>query len=63
MNMNQNDKLLEWLHTHPLIKIRALEELIGAKEGTIRQALAGRQGLSEKHVEPIKKILKQYGYK
>lgn len=59
----KSDKILQWLHTHPLIKIKPLEELINVKEGTIRQALAGRQGLAEKHIEPIKKILKQYGYK
>lgn len=59
----ETDKLLAWLHAHPLIKISPLERLCGVPDDVIQKALDKRQALSEKHVPAITKILKDYGFK
>lgn len=57
------DKLLNWLRDHDLFSINRLEERAGIPQRVLSKALKGDRPLPDKYVKPLKKILKEYGYK
>jgi hypothetical protein len=57
-------KLLTWLKSHPLIKIRELERDAGVPRGALNKALHGEpKYLSPKHKPKLVDILNRYGFK
>lgn len=55
--------LTNWLLENDLIVINRLEYRAGIPQRVLSKALKGVRPLPEKYVKPLKKILKEYGYK
>lgn len=60
-----SQKIIEFLKSHPLIKVRGLEVEAEIPNDTIRNAMEGKDGreIPEKHVPKIVGVLKKYGFK
>lgn len=57
------DKLLAWIEEHDLLSINRLEERAGIPQRSLHKAIKGIRPLPDKYIKPLKKILKEYGYK
>ncbi len=60
--MNRSMKIIDFLKSHELISVHALEKKCGIPQSTIGQAFKGR-GIPEKYHESLIKELKSYGFK
>jgi hypothetical protein len=59
--MKASDQIINWLNTHDLIKIKALEEKCGLPQSCIARVNAGKINLPPHHVPALMKELKKYG--
>ena len=57
-----NKKIIDFLKEHPLIAIAVLEKKCNVSASTIANAMAGRRGLPQKHIDKIVTELKKYGF-
>jgi hypothetical protein len=60
---NEKEKILNWLAKRDLIAIARLEKKLGMKGRFLNQVLKRQKSLPDKYIEPMKKELRNYGYK
>jgi hypothetical protein len=58
-----NEKIINFLNTHPLINIHKLEDECRIPATTIAHAVEGRRNIPAKYFDSIDKVLKKYGFK
>lgn len=57
------EKLKQWILSHPLIKISALNKMAGLPSNTIKDSfILGRRKFPSKHLAAVITVLKAYGY-
>jgi hypothetical protein len=61
MKKSDEQKILDWLREHDLIKHLALEKKCGMPQGCIYKAMNGRISLPEKHMILMVEELQKYG--
>jgi hypothetical protein len=59
------EKILEYLRTHPCLSMRCVEQAAGIPTTTLSKALSKEKyrGLTQDHIEKVVPILKEYGFK
>jgi hypothetical protein len=57
-----SDSIVNFLVSRPLISVRGLEKLCNIPDSTIRQAIAGKKKIPDKHLRLIQKEIIMYGY-
>lgn len=61
MEITDEDKIVNWLRDHDLIKHLALEKKIGMPQGCIYKAIKGKIKLPQHHIILLLEELKPYG--
>ena len=57
------EKLMQFFKDHPHLKIQGIEKEAGIPGGMLNKVLKDERDLPEKHIQPLKRVLANYGYK
>lgn len=62
MKKSKSQSIIEFLQSHPLISVNALEKMCNIPQSTINKAFSGSREIPDVHINNLEAILKKYGH-